>query len=160
MKLRKAVLSSAFALAIAGAAGMAWIGGGASAYAEPMNFRLVDVNGTVTGSPESVAFSGKAKVGSRLAPDPDFNVPRYVLTIDMSDVAGTGSLTGKKYLVPTEEVVQRRAAASHVVTFSFPFVEIGRPGLEARAGKVSFTLSFDVNTGVVTAASASVASLN
>src|SRR5687768_193757 len=125
MKLRKAVLSSAFLVAIAGAAGIAWIGGGAPAYAEPMNFTLVDVNGTVSGTPESVAFAGKAKVGSRLAPDPDFNSPRYVLMIDMSDVSGTGSMTGKKYVVPSEEVVQRRVAASHVVTYSFPFVENG-----------------------------------
>ena len=160
MKFRKAILSSAFALAIAGAAGVAWIGGGAPAQAAPMNFTLVDVSGTVTGTPESVSFAGKAKLGSRLAPDPDFNSPRFVLTIDMSDVDGTGSLTGKKYVVPSEEVVQRRVAASHVVTFSFPFVENGKDGLTARAGKVSFTLSFDVNTGVVTAASASVASLN
>ena len=159
MKFHKAVLSAAFVLGIAGAAGVAWIGGGAPAQAAPLNFTLVDVSGTVTGTPESVEFSGKAKVGSRLAPDPDFNSPRFVLTIDMTDVNGTGSLTGKKYVVPTEEVVQRRVAASHMVSFSFPFVENGKEGLTARAGKANFSLSFDMNTGVVTAATASVGSL-
>ena len=160
MNIRKTAVSSALALAIAGAAGMAWVGGGAPAQAAPMNFTLVEVSGIVTGTPESVAFSGKAKVGSRLAPDPDFNSPRYVLTIDMTDVSGTGSMTGKKYVVPSSEVVQRRAAAAHVVTFSFPFTENGKNALTGRAGKASFSLSFDVNTGVITAANGSIDSLN
>ena len=160
MNFRKAVLSSAFVVAVAGAAGIAWIGGGAPAQAAPMNFTLVDVSGIVTGSPESVSFSGKARVGSRLAPDPDFNSPRFVLTIDMSEVNGTGTSTQKKYVVPSTEVVQRRVASSHVVTYSFPFVENGKDGLSARAGKVSFTLSFNMDTGTVTAASGSVGSLN
>jgi hypothetical protein len=160
MNFRKAVLSSTFVLAIAGVASVAWVGGGAPAQAAPMNFTLVDVSGTVTGDPESVTFSGKARVGSRLAPDPDFNSPRFVLTIDMSNVNGTGTMTQKKYDVAATEVVQRRVASSHVVTYSFPFVENGKDGLEARAGKVSFALSFNLDTGMVTAASGSVGSLN
>ena len=157
MTIRKAVLSSALVLALAagGLAGLA----GAPASAAQADVKLVDVTGIVSGSPERVQFYGKARVTSRLAPDPDFNSPTLVLTIDMTPVIGIGAQSFDRYFVPSPEIIQRRVASSHDIIFSFPFLEDSQEGLQARAGKANFSLSFDVNTGEVTAATATVGSL-
>src|SRR5687767_5469167 len=71
--------------------------GTTSLFAAPVSQdTTVPIKGVVSGSPESVTFSGNAVVKSRLAPDPDFNRPRLVLTIDLSSVAGIGSTSGAK----------------------------------------------------------------
>src|SRR5687767_3317748 len=123
--------------------------------------KLVTVSGIVSSAPESVSFSGQAKVSSRLAKDPDFNKPRLVLMIDLSGIAGVGSTTGASYVVYGPEMVQRPVAASHSVEFTFPFKDVKSPTqMTARTGVASFVLDFDVNTGAVTKASGSVSSPN
>jgi hypothetical protein len=86
----------------------------------PGETALVPIKGVVSGSPESVNFSGDAKVLSRHAPDPDFNRPRLVLTIDLRGVAGVGSSSGATYVVYGPELIQRQLAASHTVEIAFP----------------------------------------
>jgi hypothetical protein len=116
----------------------------------------VPISGTVTGSPESVSFSGRATVSSRLARDPDFNAPRYVLSIDLTGVGGVGATSGAKYVVSGPEIVQRRVATSHAVEFTFPF----RRGSELpRAGNAIFAFDFDPATGAITRASGRVDSV-
>lgn len=123
--------------------------------------KLVPLRGIVTGSPESVSFSGDARVSSRLAKDPDFNSPRLVLTIDLRGVTGVGSMTGAKYAVWGPELVQRRVASSHTVEITFPFKsDISPTAATARTGVASLVLDFDVNTGAVTGASGGVSSPN
>jgi hypothetical protein len=124
---------------------------------EPAYSALVPIKGTVSGSPESVSFSGEAKVSSRLAPDPDFNKPRLVLTIDLTGVGGVGSTTGAKYVISGPELVQRGVAASHAVEITFPFKSSTSPvAVTARTGLAGFALDFDINTGAVTGASGKV----
>ena len=123
----------------------------------PAQTAVVPIKGVVSGLPESVNFSGDARVISRHAPDPDFNRPRLVLTIDLSGVAGVGSVTGAKYLVYGPELVHRPVAASHMVEITFPFKSSTSPvALTARTGLASFVLDFDVATGALTAASGAV----
>lgn len=132
------------------------LAGEASLFAAPAPAQnaLVPLTGTVSGSPESVSFSGQAKVSNRLAPDPDFFKPRFVLTIDLTGVAGVGSMTGAKYVISGPELVQRGVAASHAVEITFPFKSSTSPtSVTARTGVASFVLDFDVNTGAVTGAS-------
>ena len=127
----------------------------------PAQSALVPLTGIVSGSPESVRFSGQAKVSNRLAPDPDFFKPRFVLTIDLTGVAGVGSTTGAKYVISGPELIQRRVAASHAVEITFPFKSsISPAAVTARTGVASFVLDFDVNTGAVTGASGNVSSPN
>lgn len=127
----------------------------------PSQDALVPIKGMVSGSPESVSFSGQAKVSSRFAPDPDFNRPRLVLTIDLTAIAGIGSSTGAKYVVYGPELVQRPVAASQAVEITFPFKSSTSPAAAtARTGVASFALEFDVNSGAITAASGSVSSPN
>jgi hypothetical protein len=127
----------------------------------PAQSTLVPLTGTVSGSPESVKFAGDARISSRLAPDPDFNRPRLVLTIDLTGVAGVGSMTGARYVIWGPELVQRGVAASHAVEITFPFKSsISPTAVIARTGVASFALDFDVNTGAVTGASGSVLTPN
>jgi hypothetical protein len=111
----------------------------------------VSIKGIVTGQPE---------IGSRLVRDPDFGRPVLLLTIDLSSVSGVGQSTKAKYVVPTQELVQRHLAPSHDVEITFPFMRSGSDGLSARTGVASFALSFNPSTGEVTSATGKVASPN
>lgn len=120
---------------------------------------LVPVTGVVTGGAESVSFSGKAKVSANVVTDPDFGgTPTVVLSIDLSGLSGVGASTRKKYVTADGEVVNRRLAAADTVQYNFPFYENGASALAARVGSVSFNLSFDVNTLVLTGVTGSVGS--
>jgi hypothetical protein len=119
----------------------------------------VPIKGIVSGQPESVSFSGQAQISSRLVRDPDFNKPSVLFTIDMSSVAGVGSLTKAKYVIPSGELVQRRLGATHQVDITFPFLKSGSTeGSSARSGVASFALSIDVNTGAITSGAGNVVS--
>jgi hypothetical protein len=136
---------------------------GASLFAAPAPAQstLVPIQGLVSGSPESVSFSGQAKVSNRLAPDPDFNRPRYVLTIDLTGVTGVGSNTGTKYVIAGPELVQRGAAATYAIEITFPFKSsTSTSAVIARSGVASFALDFDVNSGAITSASGNVSTPN
>ena len=164
MKMHRALFAAALSLACAPApAQVAAPLGAESLFAAPApaSDTLVPIKGVVSGSPESVSFSGQATVKSRLAPDPDFNRPRVVLTLDLTGVSGVGSMTGAKYVISGPEVTHRGVAASHTVEFTFPFKSsVSTSVATARTGVASFVLDFDVNTGAVTAASANVSSPN
>ena len=116
----------------------------------PWNATLVPVSGVVTGSPESVTFSGRARVGTRLAPDPDFGSPSLVVAIDLTGISGVGSSTGAKYVVSGPEIVQRRLAPSYTVDLTFPFFKSGTDGTtDARSGAATFSFTVDGETGAV-----------
>jgi hypothetical protein len=115
---------------------------------------VVPLQGTVTGQPESVAFSGQARISSRLARDPDFGRPHLVVTIDLTGVSGTGTSTRAKYLVASTELVQRRVAESQKVDITFPFAKSGGAPQSAVA---SFLLSVDTTSGAVKSATGSIA---
>jgi hypothetical protein len=121
-----------------------------SAVRRPWNVTLVPVSGVVTGSPESVTFSGNAKVGTRLAPDPDFGSPSLVVSIDLTGISGVGSSTGTKYAVSGPEIVQRRLAPSYTVDLTFPFYTSGTSGTTgARSGAANFSFTVDGASGAV-----------
>jgi hypothetical protein len=154
MKMSRALFSpvvlSFLVLAIAGG-----LAGGTPARAADT---LVPITGTVSGQPESVAFSGQARVGSRLLKAPD-GTPIVMIVINLSGVSGTGSSTAAKYAIPGAETFYRRLVASDRVEVTFPFLA-GENILSARSGVASFALSFDVATGAVTAAKGAVTSPN
>lgn len=152
MKIRRALLKSSLLAvsAMAAAGALWWESGPASAQSMPWNTSLVPVSGIVSGSPESVKFSGNAKVGTRLAPDPDFGSPSLVVSIDLSGISGVGSSTGTKYVVSGPEIVQKRLAPSYTVDLTFPFYKSGTSGTSgARSGAASFSFSVNSATGAV-----------
>ena len=118
----------------------------------------VAVSGSVSGRPESVAFSGEAQVQTRLALDPeDARRAKILLQIDLGGVSGVGQSTRTRYVVEAQELVTRKLAPSDVVEMTFPF----HPGdaravTSSRTGVVTFAFAFDTATGAVTRAKASV----
>ena len=120
---------------------------------------LVSIKGTVSGSPESVNFSGQVKLNASVVTDPDFgSTPRVVLSIDLSNVTGVGSSTGKKYVTSNQGILTRRLAAADAVQLTFPFYPSGGSPMSPRIGLASFNLSFNVNSLTLTGASGAIAS--
>lgn len=120
----------------------------------------VPISGTVTGRPESVSFSGRVHIQSRLAVDPeDSRRNKVLLQIDLSGVSGVGASTAAAYVVDAQDIVTRGLASSDVVRITFPFhPSSARAVSSSRTGLASFALSIDTATGAVTAARASISS--
>jgi len=145
-------------LFVAAAGALVLRGAPASAeFTTAVSSALVTMKGTVTGSPENVAFSGQAKIASKMVTDPDFNsVPAVVLTIDLSNLTGVGSVTGNKYVTSNQEILTRRLAATDLIQINFPFIPSGGSATSARVGVASFHLGFNVNSGILTSATGQV----
>ncbi|HEX2197871.1 MAG TPA: hypothetical protein VHG88_04515 [Burkholderiales bacterium] len=124
------------------------------------NSATVPISGTVTGMPESVAFSGKVQIQTRRAIDPeDSRRNKLLLQIDFSGVSGVGAVSSATYVVEAQDVVTRPLASADVVTITFPFHSSSTRAVSAsRTGTASFSLSVDTATGAVTAATASILS--
>jgi hypothetical protein len=152
---RRAFLALAATGALAGAA-QAQTG-------EPAASRLSSstaaARGTVSAAPESVTFSGQAKISSRFAPDPDFGSPHVIVTIDLRGITGVGSQTRATYTVSEVEVVQRRLAPTHRLEVTFPYVKSGERGIP-QTGVAVVDLDFDVATGALTRSAASITTPN
>lgn len=120
---------------------------------------LVMVRGAVIGAPENVNFAGLAQVSTNVVTDPDFGAqPTVVLSIDMSNVAGVGASTGKRYVVSGQETMNRRLNAADLVQVTFPFYPSGGSPMSSRIGSASFSLGFNVGTMKLTGASGQIAS--
>ena len=159
MKMHRALFATAVLSLVIG--GLALWGGIPAHALGTWRTTLVPIKGTVDGVPETVVFSGNAKVSSRLAPDPVFNTPTLVLAIDLSGVSAVGSSTRSKYVVSGPEMVQRKVAASQLVEITFPFAKGSMGGTsEARTGVATFALNFDLTSGAVTTGTGNVSSPN
>src|SRR2546423_1081751 len=148
MKIRRlpvgAVALSLFAVALSGL--LWWAGTPARAAFAPA-IALIPVSGIATGQPESVKFSGQAQVSSELVLDTSkFNVPpAVILTIDLSNVSGTGSSTGAKYVAGGNGTnVYRPLVSNDTVEITFPFsrgttLSVSSTGLSSvRSGVLTF----------------------
>ena len=149
-------------LLVVALAGLAWWAGPPAARAAAVpNIALIQVSGIVSTQPESVAFSGQAQVSSELVLDTSkFNLPpAVILTIDLSNVSGTGSSTGAKYVAGGSGTdVRRPLVSTDVVEITFPFSGGTTMSMSsARSGVVTFALSFDMSTGAITKGTANIA---
>lgn len=117
----------------------------------------VTVKGTVSGEPESVSLSGKAKIESRVVwSEVNTAEPAAItLDIDLSGVSGTGNSTWVKYVTSAREIALRRLSGTDLVEIAFPFYVSGTDGAlsSSRTGLARFSLLYDVNTGALTSAS-------
>ena len=118
---------------------------------------LAEARGIVSASPESVSFSGGAKISSRFAPDPDFGSPHVIVTVDLRGITGVGAQTRAVYAVSEVEVVQRRLAPTHRLEVTFPYAKTGERGIP-QTGVAIFDLDFDVASGALKSAAASITS--
>src|SRR5206468_9937317 len=116
-----AVALSLFAVVLSG---LLWWAGTPARAAFAPTIALIPASGIVTGQPESVKFSGQAQVSSELVLDTSkFNLPpAVILTIDLSNVSGTGSSTGAKYVAGGKGTsVYRPLVSADTVEITFPF---------------------------------------
>src|SRR5713226_10122416 len=168
MKMRRlSVTSVVLSFLVVVVSGLAWWAGTPARAAFAPTIALIPASGIVTGQPESVKFSGQAQVSSELVLDTSkFNVPpAVILTIDLSNVSGTGSSTGAKYTAGGDGTpVYRQLVSADTVEIAFPFsrgttMSVSSTGLSSvRSGVVTFALSFDTNTGAITKGTANIAS--
>jgi len=151
--------------------GLVWWAGTPARAAFAPTVALIPVSGTVSGQPESVRFSGQARVSSELVLDTTRvrppHLPAVILIIDLSGVSGTGSSTGAKYTAGGDGTpVFRQLAGTDTLEITFPFtrgttMSVSSAGMSSvRSGVVTFVLSFDTNTGAITNGTATVAAPN
>lgn len=112
----------------------------------------VAVSGTVSGEPESVSLSGKAKLESTVVwseISPASASTR--VDIDLSGVSGVGKSTRLKYITDAREIAVRPLSTTDLVEFTFAFY-VSDSSLP-RTGLARFSLLYDVNTGALTGVS-------
>jgi hypothetical protein len=132
--------------------------------ASALTIALIPVFGIVRGNPENVVFSGQAQVSSELVQDSSrFHKPASVnLSIDLSNLTGTGSSTGALYTAESKDTsVFRRLASTDTVEITFPFSKGSTMGMDSvRTAVASFALTFDLNTGAITKGTATVGAVD
>ena len=119
----------------------------------------VPVAGTVSGLPESVFFSGVAQITVRPAEsDVPGTAPRVVVAIDLGDLVGTGLATGNVYVTGGLINLTRRLVKGNVMRATIPFFARGSaPTARGRTAVASFSFDYDITTGAITSANASLA---
>jgi hypothetical protein len=167
MKIRRLSVSPVvLSFLVAVLLGLAWWAGTPARAAFAPTVALIPVSGTVSGQPESVRFSGQARVSSELVLDTSRTRPPHppsvILIIDLSGVSGTGSSSEARYAVGGDGTpVFRQLASTDTVQIPFPFARGTSMGTSSvRTGLASFALSFDTNTGAITKGTATVAAPN
>lgn len=163
MNIRQSVTPVVVSLLVVAMAGPTSAGAPASG-ATVRNIALIPVSGIVSVQPESVEFSGQARVLSELVLDTSrfHQRPRVILTIDLSKVSGTGSWTGAKYVAGSHVTsVSKQLVGADTLEITFPFFRsAARESSPAQSGVASFALSFDLDTGAITNGTVTVAAPN
>jgi hypothetical protein len=167
MKIRRLSVSTVvLSFLVVVASGWVWWASTPARAAFAPTVALIPVSGTVSGQPESVRFSGQARISSELVLDTSKTRPPHqpsvILIIDLSGVSGTGSSTGARYTAGGDGTpVFRQLASTDTVEIAFPFSRGTSMGISSvRTGVASFALSFDTNTGAITKGTATVAAPN
>ena len=118
----------------------------------------VPIAGTVFGLPESVFFSGTARITVRPAQADVAAVPRVVVSIDLGDLSGKGLTTGTVYSAGGQFNLTRPLVAGDVIQATIPFFVRGSgPTAPGRTAVASFSFDYDIATGALTSARASLA---
>lgn len=121
----------------------------------------VPLSGKATTKTEPVNINGTARVRTTVVPDLDWRAtPVVILTVEFLSMTATGTTSGGRYTV--EQTIQklRTLAATDTVEVTFPIVRMGSgaAGLTTpMIGSATFKLTFNTSTGVLSAASGTVA---
>src|SRR5262249_47264835 len=118
----------------------------------------IAIAAVVAGAPETVVFSGPAKINTVAVTDPDFGGPtNVVIPFDLRGMSGKGTNTSAAYVIPTELIVVRPLAVADTVDFTFPFFPSGAaPTAPGRLAKATAALVYNPATGALTAAAVAV----
>ena len=147
-----------FLLAFAGLLGCLLFGAPARAQAISTSTFTVTAAGSVTTPAESVAFSGPIQIASTIVPDPAGGPTTAVVNIDARQLTGLGAITGTAFLNSGQANLTRTLVASDVIQTTFSFFPSGPGGfLKPRTAVLNLTLTYDLISGALTAATASIA---
>jgi hypothetical protein len=171
MKISRLSVGSVLWFLVVVMSGLLWWAGTPARAAFAPNIALIPVSGTVSGQPESVRFSGQARVSSELVLSTSKfrppHLPAVILIIDLSGVSGTGSSTGAKYAAGGDGTpLLRQLVSADTIEITFPFsrgtsMSVSSTGMSSvRSGVATFALDFDTNTGAITKGTATVAAPN
>jgi hypothetical protein len=122
----------------------------------------VAVSGTVTGAPESVYFTGPVQLITRpAAARIAGGMAHVVVSIDLRQLSGRGVSTGATYVSSGQANLTRVFGASDQIELTFPFIASGvASGSRVRTGVATFSLTYDVTTGALTSAAATISTPN
>jgi hypothetical protein len=160
MKTRRRLSGPAVPSLLVAVAGAVVLAGAAVAALVPTS-KTVPIAGTVFGLPESVYFSGSAQISTRPVEGriPGAS-PHVVVSIDLGGVSGVGLSTKATYLASGQANLTRWLVASDLVQVTFPFSGASGRDSAVRTALATFNLSFDVATGALTGATASISAPN
>jgi hypothetical protein len=119
----------------------------------------VPISGIVNGPTESVYLAGLVQITSNVTTASTVGTPTgappVVLFIDFTKVTGRGLLTGATYVSNAQSMVVRPLAVLDVVEVAFPFFPSRLGGLlSARSALATFSLTYNVTAGQLTAGTA------
>jgi len=119
----------------------------------------IPIAGTVFGLPESVFFSGTARITVRPAHDDATGAaPRMIVSIDLGVLTGKGLSTGNVYVTGGLINLTRRLVPGDVIEATVPFFVSGAgPTATGRTVIASFSFDYDIGTGALTSARAALA---
>jgi hypothetical protein len=130
----------------------------APAHAQAANTFTVQASGTVTTPAEAVAFSGPIQISSTIVTDAAGGPPTSVVNIDARQLSALGATTGTVFLNSGQANLTRPLVASDVIQTTLSFFPGGPGGfLKPKTAVLNLTLTYDLLTGALTAATASIA---
>jgi len=162
---RPLVPSVVLSLVVGLMGGLLW--GSTPAHAQAFS-HVISFAGTVTGlGGEDVPLSGQARITSPPVLEPPATAPSgAILTIDIINAHGKGTITNKPYVALGTDKVYRTMLLdppSGAVEYTFPFFlnGTGRKATDPVAvALVSFPLTFDTRTGAITVGSGTLSTPN
>ena len=115
----------------------------------------VPILGNVTGPTETVYLAGLVRITSNATTTSTVGAKPVVLLIDFTKVSGLGLSTGATYVSNAQAAVIRPLAVRDEVEVAFPFFPSRTGGfLSARSAVATFSLSYNVTAGQLTAGTA------
>ncbi|WP_044872954.1 hypothetical protein [Pseudomonas sp. LFM046] len=128
-----------------------------NAFQRRTDVKTVPIAGTLAGKTEDIDINGTARIISTAFTDDDPGaLPGVFLLIDIIEATGVGQQSGTLYLVHGENQVLRLLVATDVVELTFPISPANAKKSSATETVLAtFQLTFDVDSGQLTAATAS-----
>lgn len=122
---------------------------------------LVRIAGTLSTETEDISLKGIARIKSTSFSDPDLAGPPGVsLLIDLINVVGVGLKSNTRYFAHGENRVVRELRDTDLVELTFPITPLNvSPTSAAIPVLAIFQLTFDVDQGQLTTATASFSTL-